>query len=241
VSAPSRMRRALLAVAGGAAALALAAGAWLAIGSISEQPVKRVVFSGDVDRIARADLDALSRSIVGESRSNASLAAMREAARRVPWVREATVRRRIPDAVEIALEAHVPAARWGDGALVSTRGEVFNAEFSGDLPRLAGPEGTAAAVLAQYRALAPVAAPLGARIAELRYSPRGAWQAVLDGGLTLELGRGDVAPRLARFAAAWPKLDAAARDTAHADLRYANGFALRARVAAVPSIAKKKK
>jgi cell division protein FtsQ len=237
----ARLRRIAAALAGSFAAIALATGAWLGIEAIAEQPVKRVVFSGDVDRIARSDLDALSQSIVGESRSSTSLAAMREAARRIPWVREATVRRRFPDAVEIALEAHVPAARWDDAALVSTRGEVFSAAFSGDLPRLRGPDGTAAAMLDQYRALAPAVAPLAARIAELRLSPRGAWQAVLDSGLTLELGRGDVVARLARFAAAWPGLDAAARDTAHADLRYGNGFALQVRkVSAVPEPKKKK-
>jgi len=220
------IRRVLMGLAGAAAAAALVAAAWLGIDGINEQPVKHVAFSGDVDRIARGDLDALSQSIVGESRSSASLAAMREAARRIPWVREATVRRRFPDAVDISLEAHVPAARWGDAALVSVRGEVFNAQFAGDLPRLRGPEGTSAAMLSQYRALAPAAAPLAARIVELRLSPRGAWQALLDTGLALELGRVDVAARLARFAAAWPGLDAAARDTRHADLRYGNGFAI---------------
>ena len=237
----ARLRRIAIALAGLVATIALATGAWLGIQGIAEQPVKHVVFSGDVDRIARSDLDALSQSIVGESRSSASLAAMREAARRIPWVREATVRRRLPDAIEIAFEAHVPAARWDDAALVSMRGEVFNAEFAGELPRLRGPEGTAAAVLDQYRALAPAVAPLAARIAELRLSPRGAWQVVLDTGLTLELGRGDVAPRLARFAAAWPGLDAAARDTAHADLRYGNGFALQVRKVSVVPEPKKKK
>ena len=237
----ARLRRIGIALAGAIAAIALATGAWLGIEGIAGQPVKRVVFSGDVDRIARSDLDALTQSIVGESRSNASLAAMREAARRIPWVREATVRRRFPDAIEIAFEAHAPAARWGDAALVSTRGEVFNAEFAGDLPRLRGPEGTAAAMLDEYRALTPAVTPLAARIAELRLSPRGAWQAVLDTGLTLELGRSDVAARLARFAAAWPGLDAAARDTTHADLRYGNGFALQVRkVSAVPEPKKKK-
>lgn len=237
----ARLRRIAVALAGLVAAIALGIGAWLGIQGIAEQPVKHVVFSGDVDRIARSDLDALSQSIAGESRSNASLAAMREAARRIPWVREATVRRRFPDAVEVALEAHVPAARWDDAALVSTRGEVFNADFAGDLPRLRGPEGTAAAMLEQYRALAPAVAPLAARIAELRLSPRGAWQAVLDSGLTLELGHGDIASRLQRFAAAWPGLDASARATAHADLRYANGFALQVRKASVVPEPKKKK
>ena len=58
-------------------------------------------------------------------------------------------------------------------------------------------------------------------------SPRGAWEVLLDSGLSLELGRGDVAPRLERFVAAWPGLAARGVEAKHADLRYANGFALR--------------
>jgi cell division septal protein FtsQ len=43
----------------------------------------------------------------------------------------------------------------------------------------------------------------------------------------IELGRGQVEPRLARFAAAWPQVAAAAAGATHADLRYPGGFALR--------------
>ena len=64
-------------------------------------------------------------------------------------------------------------------------------------------------------------------IAELRLNARGAWQVVLDSGLTLHLGRGDVAARLARFAVAWPQLAARQTEPRHVDLRHANGFALR--------------
>jgi cell division protein FtsQ len=69
--------------------------------------------------------------------------------------------------------------------------------------------------------------PLGSPLAELKLSPRGAWQVVLESGLVLELGRIDRVARLERFAAAWPRL--ALHDPAprYADLRYPNGFALR--------------
>ena len=48
-----------------------------------------------------------------------------------------------------------------------------------------------------------------------------------DGGLAVELGRGDWKARAQRFAAAWPRLAEDARATRYADLRYPNGFALR--------------
>jgi cell division protein FtsQ len=110
---------------------------------------------------------------------------------------------------------------------VSVRGEVFAATYEGALPRFAGPEGTAAEMAAKWPAVLRAAEPLANGIAELRLSERRAWQAKLDSGLVIDLGRSDVEARLARFAAAWPLVDEGARKATHADLRYPNGFALR--------------
>jgi len=223
--------RRVLRVASGLAALALlAAGIAYGLDVIASQPIKRVLVSGEVKRIARADLEAFVQAVQGASASGASLAAVREAARRIPWVRDAAVRRRFPDAVEVTFQVHEPLARWDDGVLVSPRGDVFNADFDGALPRFKGPEGMAPAMAREYPAIVAALAPLSGTIAELRLSRRGAWQVLLGRGegelLTLELGRGDIHARLARFVAAWPQVAANGVETPHADLRYASGFAL---------------
>jgi cell division protein FtsQ len=201
----------------------LAAAAWYGYDAISSRPLERVVFAGDLDKLARGDLDALARSVRGMT----SLGAVREAARRMPWVRDASVRRRFPDAVEITFETHEALARWGDGGLVSSRGDVFKARHAASLPRFRGPEGAAPLMAREYPVIAREAAPLASPIAELRLSARGGWQVLLASGLELELGRGDIHPRLQRFAAAWPHLAASGVETRHADLRHANGFALK--------------
>ena len=152
-------------------------------------------------------------------------------------MREATVRRRFPDAVEITFQAHEPLARWNDAALVSTRGDVFSADYEGALPRFHGRDGSARLMAGEYPALVKALAPLAATVTELTLSPRGAWQVVLDSGLVLELGRDDVDSRLARFAQAWPLVSARALESRHADLRYANGFAL-TRVAEVKAVSR---
>jgi len=227
-AAPSPLRsRVLPATAGIAVAAMLAAGAWYGYDYATSQPIRRVVFSGDTARIARADLDAFAQGVQGRQPSGASLAAVREAARHIPWVRDASVRRRFPDAIEVRFETHEPLARWADGGLVSTRGEVFIAEQSAFLPLFKGPAGAASRMAQAYPGLARAIAPLAAAIVELRVSARGAWQVVLDSGLTLELGREDIIPRIERFVAAAPKLPAGALDGKVVDLRYANGFAMR--------------
>lgn len=241
---PARGR--LLPVMAAVAVIALlASAAWYGVEAISSQPIKRVVIAGAIGRIAPAHLDSFAQGVHGASARGASLDSIREAARRIPWVRDAAVRRIFPDAVEITFRVHEPFARWEEGALVSTRGEVFSADYDGALPRFKGPdEGSASAMAREYPAIVAALAPLSAAVAELRLSRRGAWQVVLElpadrplpspgpspkgeGQLTLELGRGEILARLQRFAAAWPRVVAQGVETRHADLRYANGFAVK--------------
>jgi cell division protein FtsQ len=226
MSAPTPIRKRII-PAGAAMAVAafLAAGAWLGVQAIPAQPAGRVVFAGELERIEPRELEALSQSIQGAGSDGASLAAIREAARRLPWVREATVRKNFPDVVEISLQAHVPLARWSDDRLISTRGELFHGELQEELPRFFGPESAAPDMTRRYEALARLSQPLGSPIREMHVSARGAWQLVLASGLTLELGRDDIESRLARFASAWPQLPGALPGR-HVDLRYANGFAV---------------
>ena len=236
-AAPQPLRRRVLpAAAAIAVAATLAAGAWYGYGYAMSQPVRRVIFVGETGRVNRADLDAFAQS-VKESAGGTSIASVREAARRIPWVRDAAVRRRFPDAIEVALETYDPLARWSEGGLVSTRGEVFNAEHAGFLPVFSGPAMAAPRMAQAYPEISRALAPLASAVVELHVSPRGAWRVALDSGLTLELGREDIVPRLERFASAYPQLPAAGTEPRTADLRYPNGFAMTgaARPAAAPA------
>jgi cell division protein FtsQ len=218
-------RRIVAAIAGAVALLLLAWGAWQGYSGVLAQPVTRVVFAGAVDRLAAAELARLEHEVLAAP--SPSIDAIRAAARRVPWVRDAAVRREYPDAVEITFVAHEAFARWNDAGLVSASGEVFSAPGAGDLPQLRGPEGAAAKVVREYRRAAALLAPLGSPVKEVSLSPRGAWHATLASGLVLALGPGDWGARAERFVRAWPKVDPQARAAGYADLRYPSGFALK--------------
>ncbi|HUQ29179.1 MAG TPA: cell division protein FtsQ/DivIB [Usitatibacter sp.] len=227
-AAPGMLRtRVLPAAAGAAMVAALAAGAWYGYGYATSLPIQRVVFVGDAGRIARADLEAFAQSVQGAGSSGASLAAVREAARRIPWVRDASVRRRFPDSIEVSFETHEPLARWAEGGLISTRGEVFVAEHAAFLPVFKGPSGAAQRMAETYPSIVKALSPLASAVVELRISARGGWMVLLESGLALELGREDIVPRIERFAAAWPQLVARGATPRHADLRYNSGFAMR--------------
>jgi cell division protein FtsQ len=218
-----KIRNALRAMLGLAVAGALAAALWTGYDALARGPVRLVVFTGDAERVARVDLERLVVAVQG---STAEPSAVRDAAKSLAWVREATVRHRFPNALEVAIEAHVPAARWGETQLVNTHGEVFSASTEAKLPRLTGPEGTSADMLRTYGELSASLKDASLEIAELRLSARRAWQVVLDTGLVVELGRNDLQLRLSRFLSVLPQLSAQAEGFAHADLRYANGIAV---------------
>jgi cell division protein FtsQ len=226
MTAPTKLgRRILSGTAGVAVAVALAWAGWHGYQLALAQPFKHVVFAGDVDRLRTLDLDALARAV--EAADQPDLETVREAAKRVPWVRDASVRRQFPDTVEITFQAYEAFASWNDRELVNRAGEVFAAESPAKLPRLRGPEGSAPLVTREFPQVTEALAPLGIPVNELRLSARGAWEVVLASGLTIELGRGDWHARARRFATVWPGLPEEARATRYADLRYPNGFALR--------------
>ena len=133
----------------------------------------------------------------------------------VPWVRRAMVRRIWPLRLSVQLEE-------------ANVGDVEDDE----LPSLSGPEGSAAQMLAMQRRLSVLLAPLNAGdLILLTLSARGSWRADLDKGATIELGRGsddEVIARTERFVRTMPRVGARFQHAlASADLRHADGFALR--------------
>jgi len=195
-------------------------------------PLHEVTVKGRLAHTAQVDVERATRGRVRGNFFAVDLAEVRGALEALPWVRGVRVRRVWPDRLEVALEEHVPLAHWGTDALVNTFGERFDARSDASLPRLEGPDGTAAEVALRLRRFGEILAPLGLKVTQLALTPRFAWRLTLDSGLHIELGR-DVGEhpaelRLARFAAAYPQTLAKVQQRhAYVDLRYPNGFALR--------------
>lgn len=183
------------------------------------------------------------------------LAAAQRAFEAAPWVRQAVVRREFPNRLRVLLQEHHAAALWGaegDSRLLDEHGEVFEAN-TGDveqdeLPRLAGPDEQGAQVLAMYQALKPVFEGIDLSLQQLVLTPSGSWRAELDNGAQVELGHGataEVTARAQRFAAtltqAASRYGRTPQALVAADLRYAEGYALRLRGVATTADATAKK
>lgn len=169
------------------------------------------------------------------------LKAARKVFESVPWVRQAVVRREFPNRLRVQLQEHQAVAFWGDDddeRLVNSFGEVFEANVGeieqDNLPRLNGPEGQSAQVLAMHRSLQPLFEPLDMTLDRLELTARGGWRGQINNGIALELGSGDTPDLLARaqrFLKTVTQVTARYQrhpeQLASVDLRHKDGYAIR--------------
>lgn len=206
-----------------------------------------------LERVSEASLrSALDRPLQGNF-FTVNLEEVRQMFGAVPWVSHVKVRREWPDGLRVSLREYQPLGLWNDNQVLDVRGIPFTANQaqadSGTdqvLPVFAGPEGAGPLVRQRYHELREWLRPLGRDVVRLTLSARHAWQAELDNGLVLDLGRdpgidwnpGDpdrpetdeatMAERVRRFVRNLPQLEEkAGRQVLHADLRYPDGFAVR--------------
>lgn len=242
---------ALVLFVGFVALSALATVRWMARLPVFD--IKGIVVTGEVSHNNALTLRANVAPRLAGTFYSMDLATVRAAFEAVPWVRRAVVRREFPNRLQVVLQEHQAVAYWGGDSeprLINSYGEVFEANVGeveqDSLPRLSGPEGQGAEVLAMHRTLVPLFAPMALSVDQLELSVGGSWRAILETGAEIELGRGgvaDITARVQRFLGTVTQVTSRyarhASSVESADLRHENGYALRLRgvsttVAAVP-------
>ncbi len=194
-------------------------------------PVRVVRIDGSFHHLQRPALEQAVASRLHGGFFTVDVAAVQDAVDRLPWVDRTSVRLIWPGTLQVTVEEQVPLARWQKKRLLNRRGEVFDPadiEPPAGLPLLSGPDGSEGEVLRRYRDLQTRLQPLGREIRELLLDARRAWTLQLDNGLVIRLGNKDVAARLARFFLVYPRLQQTETRLREMDLRYPNGFAVRA-------------
>lgn len=222
-------------------ALALLAAAVLWLSRAPGLSFRVIQLDGELQRNSVATIRANATPRLAGNFFSIDLDQARAAFESVPWVRQATLRRIWPDRLAVRLAEHQPVALWqgedGNERLVNAQGEVFEANL-GDvedeqLPQFGGPEGSAAQMLAMYGRLAPLFAAQRLEPVLLQLSGRGSWSLELDNGATVVLGRGsedELVERSDRFLRTLGQITGRfERDLEHADLRHADGYAVRLR------------
>lgn len=161
------------------------------------------------------------------------LDAMRDRLETLPWVGRASVTRRFPDRIHVAVDERTPVARWrSDGAvhLIDADGTPFappDADDFAHLPLISGEGARAsAASLAVMLAETP---SLAARVASAERLGDRRWDVRFDGGLVLSLPDEGAAEAWRRFAVLAAEHDLLAGDVLAVDLRFDDRVVLRMR------------
>lgn len=203
--------------------------------------IKGVSVTGDVKHYNAITLRANVMPRLQGTFFTLDITAARKVFETMPWVRQAIVRRDFPNRLMVQLQEHQAVAFWGedsDSRMVNSFGEVFEAnpgELDQDnLPRLIGPEGRSAQVLAMRQTLQPLFAPMDLAIDQLELTSRGGWRAQLDSGTKIEFGSGgasELVARAQRFLKTVTQVTARYQRTpeqlASVDLRHTDGYAIR--------------
>ncbi|ELY2907309.1 cell division protein FtsQ [Cronobacter dublinensis] len=153
---------------------------------------------------------------------------------RLPWIKQASVRKQWPDELKIHLVEYVPIARWNDQHMIDTDGTAFSVPADRaskqSLPLLYGPEGSENEVLQGYRAMGQVLAKDKFTLKDAAMTARRSWQVTLSNDIKLNLGRDDTMKRLERFVELYPVLQQQAQTDgkriSYVDLRYDSGAAV---------------
>jgi cell division protein FtsQ len=193
-------------------------------------PLKALDVQGELKSISEQDIKSLVLPFLPEGFFWVNVQAIQQHVKELPWVETADVRRVWPDRISVQVKEKIAQARWGEKGVLSTEGDVFYPKaltIPSALPRFDGPDKQAKEVLQQYFTLLELLGPLGLRIQGLVLSPEGSWQAVLDNGITLVLGKTALSERTHRFVLAYQsRLQPESGRIAYVDLRYTNGFAI---------------
>lgn len=224
---PAAWLNRVIVLTGAGIVLVAALQGYIALQSI---PVQYIKVTGELAH-TRTDLiqEMIQPALVGGF-LRADLQRIRTQLEELPWIYQATVQRRWPNALEIHVVEQLPIARWGDSGFLNHEGQVFQSESSQDwqaLPRLDGPRGSAQALVAGYQRLVEILAPVHLSVAQLTVDERDQVEVVLAGGIRLLLGSEDFLERMHRFVAIYrTELAARAADVERVDLRYETGVAV---------------
>jgi cell division protein FtsQ len=194
-------------------------------------PVEHIIVSGKLEHTQSAALEDMVQPALVGGFLNADLERIQTQLQSLPWVYEASVRRRWPNALELHVVEQLPIARWGKNGFLNHEGVVFQStgeqkEWQ-ELPLLRGPQGSSVELTAIYQQVNKILTPYKLLVKELEIDDRGELEASLQDGIYLVMGREDYVNRLRRFAAVYSAELVNKRDQiVRVDLRYKNGLAV---------------
>ena len=93
--------------------------------SRADLPINEVMIKGQYDSIDSEQIHLITNKYLIGNFFTVNLKSTQNAFKKLPWVRDVSVRRKWPDKLLIKIEEHNVLARWGNLGLINNYGEIF--------------------------------------------------------------------------------------------------------------------
>lgn len=196
-----------------------------------ERPITSVVINGDFEYLTKDAIKVLIDEHVGNSFIKGNLSAIRKKLLADPWIDSVGLRREWPDVLHVSIKEQRAIARWSDKGFVNYRGDLVlakNDSALNDLPLLRSDDSQAELLMRQYQFVSELLNKYQLTILVLEKSSVGIWQAELNNGWKLFLGRVDINKKIQRLLLALDqKAISLGSEIDSIDLRYENGLSVK--------------
>ncbi|WP_353570012.1 cell division protein FtsQ/DivIB [Candidatus Albibeggiatoa sp. nov. BB20] len=157
-----------------------------------------------------------------------------QAALTLPWIKNVTAKPVWFNKLQLQITEYQPLAKWQQNMYIDSTGELFNIpQQLVNVPHFTGDKDCIPEMITRYQQIQTTMQAIQLKLQKLSCQPRKAWAIHLDKGIQLNLGRGEIMPRLQRFTKVYHRILAQYASSLggdlglYIDLRYANGIAVR--------------
>jgi len=194
----------------------------------SNFPINEIQIKNQYEKVDSLQVDLIIQQYLRGNFFGLDLNLTRNVFKKLPWVREVSVRRIWPDKIEISIEEHQVIARWGNVGLVNDKGEFFNAAYQDDLPYFLGPKNFVSEITQKYFEINKILSKELMQIGTISMSDRLSWEIQTDNNIKIVLGRKDILKKITNFVEHYQTvLTEINNRIEYVDMRYKNGFAIK--------------
>ena len=194
----------------------------------ADMPINEVLIKGEYRHIDGDQINLIANEYLVGNFFTINLKNTQKAFKKLPWVRDISVRRKWPDKLIINIEEHKVLGRWRNLGLVNNHGEIFNAAFQEDLPIFYGKEALVKEITNKYYEINEILGKELMQIGTITLSNRLSWEITTNNGLKIILGRDKIIVKLESFINQYQEVLYKMKNRIeYVDLRYKDGFSVR--------------